>query len=157
MYSIQWYHRVAGCSQYTSTCPSARYVSVNSVQFPPPKYKLFHSFFIVYAYYLSFISDIPQQPKNVTGVSLNSTAIQLLWTEPHDNNAPITGYVIRYKQPQFLGGGEVNLTFPPESVAVITELHPGFKYAFTVEAFNDVGIGIPSTAAFVSTLDECKD
>ena len=80
-----------------------------------------------------------------------------MWNEPHDNNALITGYIIRYQQPQFQGGEEVNQTFPPEpEVAVIIELRPGVTYMFTVEAFNDIGVGNPSTETEVRTLDEGK-
>ena len=78
-----------------------------------------------------------------------------MWTEPHDNNALITGYVIRYEQPQFQGGQEVNQTFPPEpEVAVIIGLHSGLTYKFTVEAFNGIGVGNPSTEIEATTLEE---
>ena len=65
--------------------------------------------------------------------------------------------MIEYKKPPFLGGGEVDLMFPAEpEMAVITELHPGFNYTFTVKAVNKIGNGSLSITTFVSTLDECK-
>ena len=101
--------------------------------------------------------DTPEQPQFFSGVAINSTTILLTWIEPHDNNAPITGYVIRYQQPQFLGGSQESQTFPPDpEMAVIIELHPGVTYTFTVEAFNDIGTGMRSTETKVNTLDECK-
>ena len=100
--------------------------------------------------------DTPEQPQSVLGLTLNSTAILLMWTEPHDNNAPITGYVIRYQQPQFLGGGEVSRTSPDSDMAVIADLHPGVTYTFTVEAFNGIGTGRQSSEIQVNTSDERK-
>ena len=113
---------------------------------------------------LSFIIiiDTPRQPENVSATALNSTIIELTWMEPHDNNAPITGYIVQYQQPQFLGGQEINKTLLSESKLtiivklIIVELHPGTIYTFTVEARNKLGIGERSTGASARTLEERK-
>ena len=36
------------------------------------------------------------------------------------------------------------------------DLHPGVTYTFTVEAFNEIGVGNPSDPTVVRTLDERK-
>ena len=82
--------------------------------------------------------------------------------EPHDNNAPITGYIVQYQQPQFLGGQEINKTLLSEPKLtiivklIIVELHPGTIYTFTVEAHNNLGIGERSMGASARTLEERK-
>ena len=38
-------------------------------------------------------ADRPETPLNLTAVNLTSRAFTLLWVEPHDNNAPIQGYM----------------------------------------------------------------
>ena len=83
-------------------------------------------------------------------MALNSTAIQLNWFEPHDNNAPILGYRVMYTRPEFLNGGDVELSVLSE-MAVVTGLHPGVTYNFTVIAFNDIGDSRESTVAMVIT------
>ena len=89
-------------------------------------------------------------------MALNSTSIQLKWTEPRDNNAPITEYIIHYQQlsiQQFQKA--VNQTFPPNlQIRNITQLSPGVTYGFTVKGVNAIGVGNPSTEINVTTLDD---
>ena len=99
------------------------------------------------------IPDRPEQPQNVAAVEVNSRNITLVWVEPHDNNAPIQGYRVMYQRPSFLGGTDeiVNASIEME---VITGLHPGVTYNFTVVAFNDIGDSDPSEVLPVPTLEE---
>ena len=73
--------------------------------------------------------------------------------EPHDNNAPIFGYRVMYKQPVFLDRIQVVLNTTTTTVDV-TGLHPGVTYNFTVVAFNEIGDSPSSDIAPVRTLDE---
>ena len=86
-------------------------------------------------------------------MALNSTAIQLTWDEPHDNNAPIQGYRVEYTRPEFLNGSDVELNVT-SVMAVVTGLHPGVTYNFTVFAFNEIGDSRESAVAMVATDDE---
>ena len=86
-------------------------------------------------------------------MALNSTAIQLTWDEPHDNNAPILGYRVEYTRPEFLDGSDVILTVTSE-MAVVTGLHPGVTYNFTVVAFNEIGDSRESAVTMVTTGEE---
>ena len=86
-------------------------------------------------------------------MALNSTAIQLNWFEPHDNNAPILGYRVMYTRPEFLSGSDVELSVLSE-MAVVTGLHPGVTYNFTVIAFNEIGDSQESEVAAVTTEEE---
>ena len=98
-------------------------------------------------------TDTPEQPQNVTGEALNSTAILLTWIEPHDNNAPISNYSISYTEPDFLNGTAVMVVVEVEMV-VVTGLHPGVSYAFTVTANNDIGSSRLSIPAIITTEEE---
>ena len=55
-----------------------------------------------------------------------------------------------YTRPEFLDGSNVNLTVPSE-IAVVTDLHPGVTYNFTVVAFNEIGGSRESAVAMVTT------
>ena len=86
-------------------------------------------------------------------MALNSTAIQLNWFEPHDNNALILGYRVMYTRPEFLNGSDVELSVIGE-MAVVNGLHPGVTYNFTVIAFNELGDSQESAVAMVTTKEE---
>ena len=73
--------------------------------------------------------------------------------EPHHNNAPVTGYIVMYTEPDFLGGGVVTVMSTEETV-VVTGLHPGVEYIFTVVVVNDIGESVPSDAKRATTLEE---
>ena len=97
----------------------------------------------------------PEQPQNVRSASTTSRSINLVWEEPHDNNSPIMGYRVMYRNPDFLDTNRdlqvVNTTI---EMAIITGLHPGVTYNFTIVAFNDIGDSTPSITAPITTLDE---
>ena len=40
-----------------------------------------------------FCVDRPEMPQNLMAVNLTSRNFTLTWVEPHDNNAPIDGYM----------------------------------------------------------------
>ena len=86
-------------------------------------------------------------------MALDSSAILLNWFEPHDNNAPILGYRVRYTSPEFLDGSDVELGVTSE-MAVVTDLSPGVTYNFTVIAFNEIGDSRESAVAMVATEEE---
>ena len=81
------------------------------------------------------------------------------WTEPHDNNAPVTGYNITYQNPDCLVMApnnqpqDVTVTSMEEQ-AMITDLHPGENYSFIVIAINDICPSVPSIPVSVRTMEE---
>ena len=78
-----------------------------------------------------------------------------MWEEPHNNNAPITGYRVTYQQPAFLDPSSgVQVVNSTVEMADITGLHPGVTYNFTVVAFNEIGDSTPSDMVSVTTLEE---
>lgn len=99
--------------------------------------------------------DTPERPQNITALGIQSRYLLLTWVEPHDNNAPIQGYLVFYNQPDFAGGmAEVlNVT---EVEANVTGLYPGATYNFTVVAFNEVGNSSLSAATQFRTVEEGK-
>ena len=81
--------------------------------------------------------------------------------EPHDNNAPITGYRVSYARPVFLAdGANVVLTVSADRIKTvptelfIDDLHPGVTYNFTIVAFNNNGNSTPSDPLTVILGDE---
>ena len=101
--------------------------------------------------------DIPEQPHSLMTQNVTSRNLTLTWVEPHDNNAPITGYRVFYTQPIFLNGTNVtiNVTGSVEE-AFIGDLHPGETYSFTVHAFNDIGVSAVSEPISQRTDEERK-
>ena len=97
----------------------------------------------------------PEQPQNVRSVNTTSRRINLVWVEPHDNNAPIMGYRVMYRNPEFFDPNrELQVVNTTIEMAIITGLHPGVTYNFTIVAFNDIGDSSPSITAPIPTLDE---
>ena len=88
---------------------------------------------------------------------MTSRNLTLLWTAPHDNNAPILGYRVFYTNPSFIQGGtEVTLMTVNGRVEelFIEDLHPGVKYYFTVLAFNEEGSSNRSEPFNITTSEE---
>ncbi len=99
--------------------------------------------------------DRPERPQNVRGTVINSRNLTLEWVEPHDNNAPIQGYRVTYSDPPFIPGGGVEVEEVVEiEMVVITGLHPGVTYNFTVVAFNEIGVSNSSVITMVTTEEE---
>ena len=88
-----------------------------------------------------------------------SRGLFINWTEPHGNNAPITGYNITYQNPDCLVMAsnnelqEVTVTSMMEQV-MITYLHPGENYTVIVIAINDICPSVPSIPVSVRTMEE---
>ena len=80
------------------------------------------------------------------------------WTEPHNNNDPITGYNISYQNPDCLVKANnltQNVTVPSmEEQAMITNLHPGEIYTFTIIAINSICPSQPSVPVSGHTVEE---
>ena len=89
-------------------------------------------------------------------VSRTSLLITLTWVEPHDNNVPIQGYEVTYMEPSFVGENLVREVNTTTEMATITDLFPGVNYTFTVTAYNEIGLSVPSNPLTVRTLDEGK-
>ena len=80
--------------------------------------------------------------------------VTLTWVEPHDNNAPVTGYLVTYMEPEFVGGDLERVVNASAEMATITDLSPGVDYEFTITAYNEIGSSRPSNPRTVRTLDE---
>ena len=104
------------------------------------------------------IADCPDEPINVEVFDVTSRGLFINWTEPHDNNAPVTGYNITYQNPDCL----VMASIEPQDVtvtsmeeqAMITSRHPGEDYTFIVIAINDICPSTPSIPVSVRTMEE---
>ena len=60
-----------------------------------------------------------------------------------------------YTQPAFLDANrDLQVNNTTNEMAMITGLHPGVTYNFTIVAFNEIGDSTPSVTTPVRTLDE---
>ena len=89
---------------------------------------------------------------------MNSRNLTINWTEPHNNNDPITSYNISYQNPDCLviaNGVPQNVTVSStEEQVTITNLHPGEFYTFTIIAINNICPSQPSLPESMRTLEE---
>ena len=104
--------------------------------------------------------DCPNKPINVQIINVGSRSLTINWTKPHDNNDPITSYLISYQNPECLvtaNGVPQNVTvFSTEEQLTITGLHPEEYYTFTVIAINNICPSQPSEPASMRTIEEGK-
>lgn len=89
--------------------------------------------------------DEPSKPNNVEVVDWDKDHADLKWSKPDsDGGAPITGYVIEYKDKfskEWVKGKEVG---PDDLKATVDGLKEGNQYEFRVRAINKAGPGEPS-------------
>ena len=95
-------------------------------------------------------------PRRFQYIVLESQYISLVWEGVHitGQNGPILGYHVRRHGSDpyptvYVIEGEENKT-----LRVIVDLRPGKKYAFSVAAFNEAGVGRFSPVVFAPALDE---
>jgi hypothetical protein len=98
------------------------------------------------------LPDVPQKPSPAYSDQTTPKSVELRWFAPHDNGAPITGYMLRYKCPADGGNHcppfeviDPNCTEIKESELTlkcqhdVTGLQPGHTYFFQVRCRNSVG------------------
>lgn len=89
--------------------------------------------------------DEPSKPNNVEVVDWDKDHADLKWTKPdNDGGAPITGYVLEYKDKfskEWVKAKEVG---PDDLAATVDGLKEGNQYEFRVKAVNKAGPGEPS-------------
>lgn len=90
----------------------------------------------------------------MTAVEVLSDQVKLMWVEPHDNNAPITRYLVMYAQAA--EGEQVRSVSSTTVMAIITDLFSDTEYNFTVSAYNEIGDSDPSDSLTVRTLEKGK-
>lgn len=99
------------------------------------------------------LPDVPQKPAPPYSDQTTPKSVELRWFAPHDNGAPITGYMLRYKTPE--AGAQTCPPFEifdPDSTEVPqAEIHPskchhdctglkaGHTYFFQLRCRNEVG------------------
>ena len=105
--------------------------------------------------YLPVNADTPEQPVNVTVSEIRPFSIALSWVEPHNNNAPISDYIIDITTVETGATQMVRANASVEAFNV-TDLLPFVNYSFTVRAENDEGLGRPSMPVFQQTLEFCE-
>ena len=102
------------------------------------------------------ILDVPDAPHSLDVEDVMSQSLIITWTAPFDNNAPILGYYISYYNPSFIYDGSQVEILIDEAVEefLVTDLHPGVSYEFTLVAFNEIGNSTESDPLFNETLEE---
>ena len=108
---------------------------------------------LLYIYKKKNNTDVPERPKGIGAFEIQSCSVVLSWIEPHDNNAPVEGYLVLYTQPSFAAGEKV-VSPTAEEVITLNDLFPGVTYNFTVIAYNAIGNSTPSEAINIKTPEE---
>ncbi|PSN48991.1 hypothetical protein C0J52_03867 [Blattella germanica] len=90
--------------------------------------------------------DEPGKPTNVEVVDWDKDHADLKWTKPEsDGGAPITGYIIEFKE-KFGKDWEMGKEIGDVTSATIDGLKEGTQYEFRIRAVNKAGPGEPSDA-----------
>ena len=110
----------------------------------------------IWNHWIFICTGIPTQPSGVKAFNITSHSTNLTWLEPHNNNAPILNYIIKYMEPKFVGDDRNRVVNTTEEMVTISSLSPGVNYSFTVIAYNVIGPSLPSAPLIVKTLDEGK-
>ncbi|TMC54270.1 MAG: DNRLRE domain-containing protein [Chloroflexi bacterium] len=93
-------------------------------------------------------NGLPWSPTNVSGTA-GQNQVTVTWTAPTFNGSGITGYVIT---PQVGSNLRTPITFNSTATSqTITNLSGGASYAFSVSAFNSLGLGVPSSTSSAVT------
>ena len=102
--------------------------------------------------------DCPDPPSNIQIFDVNSRNLTITWTEPHNNNDPITEYFVRYLNPMCLVDANIlslnMIASSMEEQVVISNLHPGEDYTFSVIAVNNICPSQFSLPSNVRTMEE---
>ena len=120
-------------------------------------YCVSHNKFNVFNFHLLYgFIDVPQSPHSLDSEDVYSRNLTLIWAIPHDNNAPILGNFIFYRNPFFIENGSDVLLTDDDNVGefIVENLHPGEFYNFTIIAFNEEGNSAESDTYRVRTLEE---
>ena len=96
-------------------------------------------------------TDIPSKPSPVTLERMAANSLLLNWTEPRDNGAPITQYVIT-QEPE-LEAIVFDVSNETELQLNVTGLLPITNYTFTIVAMNAAG---PSDKSDPATFQTAK-
>ena len=88
----------------------------------------------------------------VDAVNITSDSLILQWLEPHDNNAPLTGYRIDYRT---LDSSTI-IEVVPQTSHLVTGLQAAVTYHFVIQALNNIGASSSSPVFNVTTLEAGK-
>ena len=102
--------------------------------------------------------DCPDPPNNLQIFNVNSRNLTINWTKPHDNNDPITDYFVQYLNPVCLVDANIlplnMIANSTEEQVVISDLHPGEDFTFSVIAVNNICPSQFSLPSSVRTMEE---
>jgi len=99
---------------------------------------------------------VPEQPRDLRGEAVSSTAIQLQWSAPHTiGSDPVTSYELYYNDST--RRQNVHLTIsPPVDSHLLEDLSPNSVYHIRVSATTSHGEG-PTTAAISVRTNEAGE
>ncbi|EQC40084.1 hypothetical protein SDRG_02739 [Saprolegnia diclina VS20] len=116
------------------------YDSVTSLSFSPSRHALYSTSLDMRVILWQIVPTVPDAPRPPTIVAVHCHAIEIAWSEPLGNGAPILLYEIRTSRDH--GPFEAPMQVrPDETVCCMDALDPGIVYAFRVAARNHVGLG----------------
>ncbi|BES91158.1 Hemicentin 1 [Nesidiocoris tenuis] len=99
------------------------------------------------------MQDVPEVPKDLKSVDVGSRHLKIVWSQPQDNNSPITHYSVSYTGDAD-SWDNVENTKEPKTWHELTNLTPSKKYLIRVYAVNQVGMSSASMILPVTTASE---
>ena len=102
------------------------------------------------------IVEIPESPTDLRSTEVWSRSVSLTWTAPFDGNSRLTKYLIHaWKAGTSHGSRLITEELKPFlTTHVVKNLLPGTRYAITIAAANEIGIGESSPAIHLVTSEE---
>lgn len=103
------------------------------------------------------VIEIPEAPSDVRVSEVWSRSVSITWTAPFNGNSQLTKYLIHIWKEEINGRSSrlVSEELKPFATShVVKNLLPGTRYALTVAAGNDLGIGESSTTIRFVTGEE---
>ena len=102
-------------------------------------------------------TGVPERPVSVAVVDTTHVSVLLVWMEPHDNNAEITGYEVSVRDDTNSDGLTTTQHTAGDVVMLnVTGLKPFTNYTFVVFANNSLGRSPPSAPVTTSTDEFCE-
>lgn len=60
-------------------------------------YKISCIYFICFKTVSSYISEVPESPKDIRILNQQSRSLEITWNQPYDGNSVILNYIVQYK------------------------------------------------------------
>ncbi|XP_067002094.2 cell adhesion molecule Dscam1 [Anabrus simplex] len=101
------------------------------------------------------VKEPPEAPARVEVLETGSRWVSVAWGAPYSGHAPITHYIVQFREEEGGSSGWNNVTVGGGArTARLGALKPATSYKLRLVAVNEVGAGVPSEPTLALTLQE---